>query len=94
MRPVSSPLRSPWRRAAWLLVGLLAAAYRAKPDNLHASVLGAGALREDDWFDVFLAWAPNRQVSVNLAWVDLGRIAPAVQPRRQSGAYASLQAAF
>ena len=72
----------------------LGAEYRAKPDNLHASVLGAGALQEDDWFDLFLAWAPNKQVSLTLAWVDLGRIAPALQPRRQTGAYASLQLAF
>ena len=72
----------------------LGAEYRAKPDNLNASVLGAGALQEDDWFDLFLAWAPSKQVSLTLAWVDLGRIAPAVQPRRQTGAYGSLQLAF
>jgi hypothetical protein len=33
-------------------------------------------------------------VSVTAAWVDLGAIAPAVQPRRQRGAYLSVQAAF
>jgi hypothetical protein len=65
--------------------------FRAKPDNLNASVLGAGALKEDDWKDVFLAWAPNKHVSLTAAWVDLGRIAPALQPRRQTGAYLSLQ---
>ena len=68
--------------------------YRAKPDNLNQSVLGAGALKEDDWFDVFLAWAPNKQFSLTLAWVDLGAIAPGVQPRRQAGAYLSGQLAF
>lgn len=67
--------------------------YRAKPDALHRSVLGDGALKEDDWKDIFLAWAPSKHASVTLAWVDLGRIAPAVQPRRQSGAYLSLQLA-
>ncbi len=66
---------------------------RAKPDNLNASVLGAGALQEDDWADLFAAWAPNKHVSLTLAWVDLGRIAPAVQPRRQRGAYLSVQLA-
>lgn len=68
--------------------------FRAKPDNLHESVLGSGALKEDDWKDVFIAWAPNKHVSLTAAWVDLGRIAPAVQPKRQTGAYLSAQFAF
>jgi hypothetical protein len=68
--------------------------FRAKPDNLNPSVLGAGALKEDDWKDVFVAWTPNKQVSLTAAWVDLGRIAPAVQPRRQTGGYLSAQFAF
>ena len=74
-----------------LAVGL---EFRAKPDNLHQSALGAGALKEDDWKDVFIAWAPNKHVSLTAAWVDLGRIAPAVQPRRQTGAYLSAQFAL
>ena len=45
---------------------------RAKPDNLNQSVLGAGALKEDDWFDIFLAWAPTKHLALTLAWVDLG----------------------
>jgi len=68
--------------------------FRAKPDNLNASVLGAGALKEDDWKDVFIAWAPNKHFSLTAAWVDLGRIAPAVQPRRQAGGYLSAQFAL
>jgi len=81
---------------AWLLRRDLAlgAEYRAKPDNLDESVLGSGALKEDDWSDLFLAWAPNKHLSITLAWVDLGRIAPAVQPRRQRGAYLSAQIGF
>jgi hypothetical protein len=80
---------------AWLLNRRLAvgAEYRAKPDNLNPSALGAG-LKEDDWFDVFVAWAPSKRVSFTLAYVDLGRIVPAVVPRRQSGAYLSAQVAF
>jgi hypothetical protein len=70
------------------------AEYRRKAANLQRSVLGDGALAEDDWFDVFVAWAPNKSVSLTLAWVDLGRIAPALQPRRQRGAYLSAQLAF
>jgi len=81
---------------AWLLHRTLAVGIeaRAKPDNLNQSVLGAGALKEDDWFDAFVAWAPTKQVSFTLAVVDLGRIAPAVQPRRQTGGYLSVQLAF
>ena len=81
---------------AWLLRKNLAigAEARAKPDHLNESVLGTGALKEDDWFDVFVAWAPNKHVSFTLAYVDLGRIAPAVQPTRQTGAYLSAQLAF
>jgi hypothetical protein len=68
--------------------------YRAKPDNLQKSVLGDGALKEDDWHDVFLAWAPNKNFSLTLAYVNLGRIVPALQPKRQTGAYVSAQVAF
>ena len=80
---------------AWLLRRDLAvgAEWRRKPDNLNPSVMGAG-LREDDWADVFVAWAPNKHLSVTAAWVDLGRIVPAVHPRRQTGAYLSLQVAL
>lgn len=81
---------------AWLLNRHLALGLeaRAKPDNLNQSALGAGALKEDDWFDVFVAWAPSKTVSITAAWVDLGRIVPALQPRRQTGAYLSAQFAF
>ena len=77
---------------AWLLCRQLAvgAEWRAKPDNLNPSALGAG-LKEDDWRDIFVAWAPNKQWSVTAAWVDLGRIVPAVQPHAQRAAYLSLQ---
>lgn len=68
--------------------------FRAKPDNLHESVLGSDALKEDDWKDVFIAWAPSKHFSLTAAWVDLGRIAPAVQPKRQTGGYLSAQFAF
>jgi hypothetical protein len=81
---------------AWLLSPRLAlgAEWRAKPDNLRRSALGEGALAEDRWADVFLAWAPSRALSFTLAAVDLGRIVPGVQPRRQRGAYASVQIGF
>ena len=69
------------------------AEWRAKPDNLDPSPLGAG-LREDDWADVFVACAPSKHVSLTLAWVDLGHIVPAVVARRQTGGYLSAQLAF
>jgi hypothetical protein len=80
---------------AWLLRRDLAigAEWRRKPDNLNPSLLGAG-LREDNWADLFLAWAPSKHLSITAAWVDLGRIVPAVHPRRQTGAYLSLQVAL
>jgi hypothetical protein len=41
-----------------------------------------------------VAWAPNKSVSITAAWVDLGRVVPALQPRRQTGGYLSAQIAF
>ena len=80
---------------AWLARRTLAfgAEYRRKPDNLNPSALGAG-LKEDDWWDVFTAWAPNEHVSLTVAYVQLGHIVPAVATRRQDGGYASAQIAF
>jgi hypothetical protein len=80
---------------AWLLRKDLAigAEYRAKPDNLNPSILGEG-LKEDDWADFFIAWAPNKHLSLTLAYVDLGHIVPAVVTKRQTGTYLSAQLAF
>lgn len=58
--------------------------YRTKPDNLAIA-------REDDWFDLFAAYALTRNVTVTAAYVDLGSIATA---DNQRGAFLSLQAAF
>ena len=79
---------------AWLLHRSLAvgAEFRVKPGNLNPSALGAG-LKEDHWRDLFLAWAPSKQLSLTAAWVDLGAIVPAVNPKRQTGAYLSVQLA-
>lgn len=72
--------------------------YRAMPNKLEragrAAGLGGG-LRSDDWMDVFIAWAPSKNVSLTAAYVELGRIVPATtNSRRQSGVYASAQIAF
>ena len=80
---------------AWLANRKLAfgADYRRKPDNLDPSLLGAG-LKEDDWYDVFAAWAPTKNLSLTVAYVQLGRIVPAVATKKQDGGYASAQFAF
>lgn len=72
--------------------------YRKKPNNLEAlgaaSGLGNG-LAEDDWKDLFVAWAPSKHLSLTLAYVDLGRVVPGVTSgRRQTGYYLSSQLAF
>lgn len=76
----------------------IGAEYRRKPNNLEALGRAAGlggALAEDDWKDLFVAWAPSRNLSLTLAWVDLGRVVPGITSnRRQSGAYLSAQVAF
>ena len=64
----------------------IGAEYRFKPDRL---AFAGPAFRESDWKDVFVAWAPNKHLSVTLAWVDLGQI---VGHDRQRGAYLSIQA--
>ena len=75
---------------AWLLRKDLAigAEYRAKPNNLH---FAGDAFAEDAWKDLFIAWAPNKHVSITAAYVDLGNI---VGHPRQTGAYLSLQLAY
>jgi hypothetical protein len=72
--------------AAYLLSRKLAIGveYRMKPDNL-------GIAREDDWKDVFVAYAPAKNVSLTLAYADLGNI---VIKNHQRGLYASVQVGF
>ena len=41
--------------------------YRQKSNNLN--------LGEQDWKDLFVAWMPNKHVSVTAAYLDLGSIA-------------------
>ncbi len=64
-----------------LVVG---AEYRTKPDNL-------GFAKEDDWVDVYAAYALNKHLSVTAAWADLGSIATFEDQR---GLYLSLQVGF
>lgn len=72
--------------------------YRGMPDKLRRAGTAAGlgdGLRADDWMDIFIAWAPSKNVSLTAAYVDLGRIVPATtQRRKQTGVYVSAQVAF
>lgn len=62
----------------------IGAEYRMKPNNL-------GIAREDDWKDIFVAFAPTKNVSLTVAYADLGNI---VVKDNQRGVYASLQVGF
>ncbi|HEX7369681.1 MAG TPA: DUF3034 family protein [Rhodanobacteraceae bacterium] len=62
----------------------IGAEYRQKPDNLNIAT-------EDDWYDAFVAWAPNQHVSLTLAYADLGNV---VIENNQHGVYASVQVGF
>jgi len=70
----------------WLLSRnlVIGAEYRTKPDNLSFA-------REDDWADIYLAYALNKHLSLTAAWTDLGSIATFDDQR---GLYLSLQAGF
>ncbi len=60
--------------------------YRMKPRNL-------GVDNEKDAYDAFVAWFPNKHVSVTAAYAGLGDIT-VFNPKRQRGLYLSLQTGF
>jgi hypothetical protein len=74
------------------------AEYRVMRNRLQTAGNAAGlgdGLRASDWKDVFIAWAPTKNVSLTLAYVDLGVIVPATTAsRKQTGYYLSAQLAF
>jgi Protein of unknown function (DUF3034) len=76
----------------------IGAEYRKMPNRLQTAGQAAGlgdGLRAQDWTDLFVAWAPSKNLSVTLAYVDLGTIVPATTAkRRQKGSYLSVQAGF
>ncbi len=60
-----------------------------------AFATNTGPLRSEDWKDIFVAWAPTKNVSLTLAYVDLGVVVPATTAsRKQQGVYVSAQLAF
>ena len=70
---------------AWLLRKDLAigAEFRKKPDHLP--------FKENNWSDLFIAWAPSKNVSITLAYADLGNI---VIKDNQKATYLSVQVGF
>lgn len=74
------------------------AEYRFMRNRLETAGRAAGldnGLRSEDWKDIFLAWAPSKNFSLTLAYVDLGVIVPATTAsRKQTGYHLSAQVAF
>jgi len=58
--------------------------FRSKPDNL-------GIAKESAWWDLFVAWAPTKNVALTLAYANLGNI---VIKDKQQGVYVSAQVGF
>ena len=77
---------------------VVGAEYRFMRNKLAKAGAAAGlgnGLRSGDWKDIFIAWAPSKNLSLTLAYVDLGVIVPATTAsRKQTGYYLSAQVAF
>lgn len=58
--------------------------YRQQPDNLSFA-------DQDDWFDVFIGFFPNKHLAVVAAYADLGSVATL---ENQTGWYLSLELSF
>jgi Protein of unknown function (DUF3034) len=63
----------------------IGAEYRMKPNNIPL------VAKENDWADVFVAWFPNKNVSVTAAYLKLGNV---VTRDNQEGLLVSLQVGF
>jgi len=83
----------------------IGAEYRMKPNNLRSpanAALFGGAkvidLDEDDAFDLFIAYAPTKNISITAAYVNLGNIATVdavgADYGNQDGIYLSAQFGF
>ena len=73
----------------------IGAEYRFMPNNLKLDTPNGNGLAADDWKDIFVVWAPSKNLSLTAAYVDLGRIVPATtNGRDQTGFYLSAQLAF
>ena len=61
----------------------IGAEFRQKPNNLP--------FKEDNWYDIFIAYAPTKNISLTLAYVELGNI---VIKDKQKAPYLSVQVGF
>jgi hypothetical protein len=68
---------------------VLGGEYRHKPNNINN--IGALILEEDSFKDLFVAWAPTKNLSLTLAYVWMGNVATAAD---QNGSYLSAQVSF
>jgi hypothetical protein len=69
---------------------VVAAEYRFMRNQLTQAGAAAGlgnGLRSEDWKDIFIAWAPSKNLSLTLAYVDLGVIVPATTASRKQTGY-------
>ncbi|VAW34474.1 Hypothetical protein in Cyanoglobin locus [hydrothermal vent metagenome] len=73
---------------------VLGVEYRMKPDNIKG-------VEEDDWADIFIAYFPNKNMSIVAAYADLGDIVKATDlgqtgdaGKDQRGLYLQIQANF
>ena len=74
---------------------VVGAEYRSMRNKLNFATPAGNGTRSEDWKDIFVAWAPTKNVSLTLAYVDLGVIVPATTAsRKQQGLYVSAQLAF
>ena len=74
---------------------VVGAEYRSMRNKLNFATPAGNGTRSEDWKDIFVAWAPTKNVSLTLAYVDLGVIVPATTAsRKQQGVYVSAQLAF
>ena len=64
--------------------------YRQKPDNLKA-IPGLANFKEEAFSDLFIAWAPTKNISLTVAYATLGTIVTDV---KQKGFYSSIQIGF
>lgn len=76
---------------------VVGAEYRFMRNKLQSAGNAAGlgnGLQASDWKDIFVVWAPSKNFSLTLAYVDLGVIVPAVAQKKQTGFYISAQFAL
>ena len=74
---------------------VVGAEYRSMRDKLQLATPAGNGLRGDAWKDLYIAWAPSKNFSLTLAYVDLGVIVPVTTAsRKQTGYYLSAQVAF